>query len=76
MQIIDTGNPSVLGYLRSYGSERILVFVNFSEGAHTIPANHLRLYGLSYTFDDLLGQKPIPFADLILEPYQFLCLSG
>jgi hypothetical protein len=76
MQIIDSGNQSVLGYFRSQGSERILVFANFSEGRHTIPANLLRLYGLSYNFKDLLENQTIPFTDLTLEPYQFVCLVG
>jgi glycosidase len=76
LHIIDSGNPSVLGYLRSHGSDRILVFANFSEDKHTIPANLLRLYGLSYTYQDLLQKQNIPFADLTLEPYQFVCLTA
>jgi glycosidase len=76
MQIIDSGNQSVLGYLRTHGSERILIFANFSEGNHIIPANLLRLYGLGYTYTDLLQNQTIPFADLTLEPYQFVCLTA
>jgi amylosucrase len=76
MQIIHTGNESVFGYFRSHGSERVLIFANFSEGNHIIPSNLLRLYGLSYKFKDLLKNETIPFADLTLEPYQFVCLVG
>jgi amylosucrase len=76
MQIIDSGNQSVLGYLRTHESERILVFANISEGKHTIPANLLRLYGLGYTYQDLLQNHSIPFADLTLDPYQFVCLTA
>jgi hypothetical protein len=76
MQIIDSGNQSVLGYLRSHGTERFLIFANFSEGKHTIPANLLRLYGLSYTYQDLLEEQSIPYTDLTLEPYQFVCLAA
>ena len=76
MQIIDSGNQSVLGYQRTHGSERALVFANFSEGKQTIPANLLRLYGLSYTYQDLLEKQTISFADLALEPYQFVCLGA
>jgi glycosidase len=76
MQIIPTGHESVFGYLRSAGSARVLIFANFSEGQPTIPANVLRLYGLSYSFEDLLTEETIPFADLTLTPYQFICLRG
>jgi glycosidase len=76
MQIIQSGHESVFGYLRSFGSQRILVFANFSEGQHTIPANLLRLYGLGYSFEDLLEGKTIPFSDLTIAPYQFVCLMS
>jgi glycosidase len=76
MHLIDTGSSTVLGYLRTYDSHRALVFANFSESPQTIPANLLRLYGLSYSFKDLLNQANIPFQDLTLEPYQFICLQG
>jgi amylosucrase len=76
LQVIQTGNASVLGYLRSFGSERALVFANVSEGSHTISANLLRLYGLSYSFEGLLQNTLLPFADVTLEPYQFICLAG
>jgi glycosidase len=75
MQIIDTGNESVFGYLRTHGNERALVFANFSEQEHTIPANLLRLYGLGYEFKDLRKDETRPFADLTLAPYQFICLA-
>ena len=76
MQILQTGHESVFGYLRASGSERVLIFANFSEGQQTIPANLLRLYGLSYSFEDLLSEESIPFTDLTLAPYQFVCLRG
>jgi amylosucrase len=76
MQIIDAGDESVFGYLRTHGNERALVFANFSEREHTIPANLLRLYGLSYSFEDLLKGDSLPFKDLTLAPYQFVCLAG
>ncbi len=76
MQVIATGNESVLGYMRAHNSSRALVFANFSESEQTIPANLLRLYGLGYEFTNLLDGKIIPFADLKLAPYQFLFLGG
>jgi amylosucrase len=76
MHIIDTNSATVLGYLRTHRSQRALVFANFSETPQTIPANLLRLYGLSYSFTNLLNQECIPFQDLTLDPYQFICLAA
>jgi amylosucrase len=74
--VIPTGNDHVLGYVRAQGPDRTLVFANFSESDQTLPANLLRLYGLSYKFIDLIGEKKIPLQDLKLEPYQFVCLKS
>jgi amylosucrase len=76
MQMINTGNESVLGYLRSHNSERTLIFANFSEREQTIPANVLRLYGLGYEFTNLLNGNTLSCTDLNLTPYKFVCLSG
>lgn len=76
MQVIHTGSTTVLGYLRVHNAYRALVFANFSESPQTIPANLLRLYGLSYAFTNLLSGEEVPFEDLTLEPYQFICLAG
>jgi len=75
MQITNTGEESVFGYLRTHGNERALLFANFSEKEHIISANLLRLYGLSYSFEDLLKGETQPLADLPLAPYQFICLA-
>ena len=40
-----------------------------------VPANVLRLYGLSYTFKDLVTGIEVPFEDLRLAPFQFTCLG-
>jgi amylosucrase len=74
--VIPTGNEHVLGYVRARGSERALVFANFTESDQTLPANLLRLYGLSIKFVDLISGKTIPLQDLKLEPYQFACLKS
>lgn len=76
MHLIDTNSTTVLGYLRTHHSHRTLVFANFSEIPQTISANLLRLYGLSYSFTNLLNQEKIPFQDITLDPYQFICLAA
>jgi amylosucrase len=76
LQGVDTGSPRVLGYLRINGGEHVLALANFSEQPQVLPANQLRLYGLSYRFTDLVTGTEIPEGDLILEPYAFKCLKG
>lgn len=75
-QVIETGNDSLLAYARQGESRRVLVFANFSEQPQTIPANLLRLYGLSYQFTDLLNGQPVLFGDIALEPLGFVCLQA
>jgi amylosucrase len=74
--IIPTDNDHVLGYVRALGPERALVFANFSETDQTLPANLLRLYGLSYKFVDLITGKTVTLKDLKLGPYQMACLKS
>jgi glycosidase len=74
MQVINTGSDYVLGYMRVHNSDRIMIFANFSEQNQTIPANTLRLYGLSYAFKDLVTGEEMPFEELKLGAYQFACL--
>jgi amylosucrase len=75
-EIIDTGNSQVLGYLKTHGSQRILALANFSEKDQVIPINLLRLYGLGYQFIDLVCGEAVPWKDLTLSPYQFICLKA
>jgi glycosidase len=72
--ILNTANPHVLAYVRPYENQRALVFANFSEQPQTIPGNLLRLYGLGYSFRDLLTTQPVELADLNLSAYDFRCL--
>lgn len=76
MQVVDTRNDHVLGYVRTNGGERVLVLANFSEEEQVVAANQLRLYGLSYTYTDLITGESIPLDDLTLGPYRFVCLQG
>jgi amylosucrase len=76
MRVVDCGSPSVFAFLRSREGQRALVLANFSEEAQIIPANLLRLYGLSYQFTDLLTGNAVPSADLTLPAYEVVCLQG
>jgi amylosucrase len=75
-QVIETGNPHVLGFTRQKDGQRALVFANFSEHPQTLPANLLRLYGLSYQFTNLLTASPHPHGDIILDGYGILILAS
>lgn len=74
MEIIDTSNDHVLAYMRVHDGQHVLVFANFSEEKQTIPANLVRLYGLSYAFKELTSGKDLPLKDLELEALDFICL--
>jgi glycosidase len=74
LDVIDTENEHVLGYVRHNGEQRVLVFANFSEKEQMIPGNLLRLHNLGSKLTDTISGTTIPLGDMILEPYQFLCL--
>lgn len=75
MDMIQTSNEHILGFVRSQGNQRILVFVNFSEDTQPLSGNLLRLYGLGYQFEELLTRKLISTEDLVLTPYQVIILK-
>jgi amylosucrase len=73
-EVIETGNDHVLAFIRQGQGERALVFANFSEQVQRLPANLLRLYGVSYRFKNLVTGQDFPLGDLDLEPYAFVSL--
>jgi amylosucrase len=75
LQLIDTGNEALLGYVRRAEGQRVLVLGNFSEAQQSVPANVLRLYGLGNQFQDLLSGENLSPGDLLLGPYQFIALQ-
>jgi amylosucrase len=74
-EIIECNNPHVFGFLRTSQNERLLVLANFYDAPQTIPANLLRLYGLAYSFKDLVSGVEVGETDLELKPYQLVCLK-
>ncbi len=70
LQVIPTGNPHVLGYVRTYAGKRALVFANFSERQQTLEGNLLRVYGLTLRLHDAVNKetldshRPIPMPPL------------
>ncbi len=74
-QVMNTGADQILGFVRQYENQKVLIFANFTERQQTILANQLRLYGLGYQFVNLITGEHVPFQNMILQPYDFLCLS-
>jgi amylosucrase len=74
MQVINTGNPHVLGYVRLHDHQRALVFANFSEEEQTLSGNLLRVYGLGYQLTDMLTGKEVTAQDLKVQPLELICL--
>lgn len=74
MQVINTGNPHVLGYVRLHDHQRALVFANFSEEEQTLSGNLLRMYGLGYQLTDMLTGKEVKAQDLKVQPLELICL--
>jgi len=75
MDVMSTGNDHVFGYVRHHLGQRLVALANFTEREQVILANEVRLYGLGYTFTDLVSDQAINLAqDLRLEPYQFVWL--
>ena len=75
MEIMNTGNAHVLGYIRHLGTERVLVFANFSEQEQILPANLLRLYGFVHRYQNLLSSEKYAQEDVKLQPFEFLPLA-
>ena len=75
LELMATANEHLLGFVRQGYGQRLLLLANFSEAEQELAANQLRLYGLGYTFHDLLNQADTLYGDLKLAPYAFTCLE-
>jgi amylosucrase len=80
MEVVNLGNDHLFAYVRTHPHAttrgRVLVIANFTEAAQPVQTNALRLYGLSYAFDELITGKPLHLRgdELMLEPYAVLWL--
>lgn len=76
MEVFDTGNRHVFGFVRGHKTQRVWVINNFSEHPQTLPASDLGSWGLPKTNTDLVSGQTIRVRDkLILKPYQFMWLT-
>ncbi len=74
MQVMNTGNNHVLGFLRISENRRAIILANFSEAEQHLQGNLLRIYGIAPSFTDLITKQRIAAQEIILAPYQLLCL--
>jgi len=77
MAVINVGTDHVFAYLRTHGEQRVVVLANFTERDQRISANELRLYGLSYQFEELISGQLLQLnsGELLLSPYQVMWLT-
>lgn len=76
-EIINAGNDHVFGYFRHHGDQSVLILANFTEAEQSVSGKQLRLLGCERTFTDLMGGKTIiATRQLVMEPYQFMVLTG
>ncbi|MEM7784737.1 MAG: amylosucrase [Planctomycetota bacterium] len=76
MDIFETGNPHLLGFVRRNEGDRLIVLANFSDSTQSIGSIFVRTVGFSRFFKDLIEDKEVNASDKIeLSPYQFLWLE-
>jgi amylosucrase len=76
MEVIDTSNEHVLGYLRVREGHRLIVLANFSETPQTVDGNRLRTTGIGRFFQDVIQRETYATSEPVqLEPYQILWLN-
>jgi glycosidase len=75
LEVIDTGNDHVLGFVRTYADQRATVFANFSEAEQSIPVRVLAQHNC-YTQGLLTGESHLaPYKELTLAPLDLVVLG-
>jgi amylosucrase len=76
LEIIQTGNDHVLGYVRTAQGKRVVVFANFSEAPQVIPARVLEKHSVP-SAERLHGVSQITAGgDLTMAPLDFVAYGG
>jgi amylosucrase len=77
LEVVESGNPHVFGFVRHHGGQRLLIVANFSEHPQEIDGNRVRVYGPGYRFADLITGKTFSaVGPLRLDAYQFVWLAA
>lgn len=76
MELVETTNQHVLGFVRSHDGARLVVLANFSPAEQYVDGNRLRMAGLGRFFEDKIAGTTHPTSSPVrLEPYQILWLN-
>ncbi|TWU41165.1 Amylosucrase [Novipirellula aureliae] len=76
MELVNTGNPHLLSFIRIVDSHRLIVMANFDDSPQSFDGNRLRTVGLGRFFKDALTDKQYGTSEPIeLGAYQFLWLQ-
>ncbi len=77
LEVFETGNPHLLGYVRVHAAARLIVLANFSEYPQSLASNTLRLHGLAYRFIDRISGAEVTLnGRLQFAPYQIYWLAA
>jgi amylosucrase len=76
MQLIPTGNPHILAFLRVVEGNRLVVLANFADTPQSIAGNSIRTAGMGRFFEDVQTQATYATSDAIaMDAYQLLWLK-
>ncbi len=76
MEIIDTANPHVFGFIREHGGQKLLILNNFSEHPQEVAQQQLNAVTAATRFADRLTGGSIENGTVLeLAPYQFAWLE-
>jgi len=76
MEVIDTGNPHLFGYLRANQDQQLLIIANFSEFDQVIKADHLAKTGMKRDGFEIFTQKTLPSGeDLSFNGYRYMWIN-
>lgn len=76
MEVIDTGNPHLFGYIRSDGTQKLLIINNFSEFDQVMTADRLAAAGMTRDADETFTQKTLPAGeDLLFDGYRYMWID-
>jgi len=76
VEVISTGNPHLLGYIRAFENQRILVINNFSDKPQKMDTGRLEIYGARGDVVNLLSDAVVSIeGDLMVEDYRAVWLD-
>jgi len=76
MEIVETGSPHILAYIRVSEGNRLIVLANFSEETQHVDGNKLRTTGMGRFFEDVIeGTQYCTSEPVEVLPYQILWLQ-